>query len=216
MGRDHDPDDCRKREPRSCTERGRRRCKDCKVRNSQAKGLRLDGPLDPMDKLTSLHKHTGLYIEHRARFLQGEGNPSVGLQVLCLSNNPLIRDCVSRLEFIDGSSCDVILRARDLIHRGWRLLGHPLYGNFHVKKHPYRTLALQKQQGEGGDMDSLVLIESALSACAQDARKGVLPEDLPDSIAHDYSFLDRALMAETLKTYKLWTGEPQSCFVCSE
>lgn len=127
------------------------------------------------------------------------------LQVLCLSNNPLIKNCLSSLEFIDGSSCDVIFRARDLIHQGWQLLGHPLYGNFHIKKHPYRTLVLQ-QKG-GGVWDSVVLIEAALSACNQDQYKGVLSSDLPESIAYDYSFLDRALMSETLKTYKLWISE---------
>ena len=166
-----------------------------------------DGPLDPIDRLYPLLlRHFSLQIEHRARFLQWKGNRSVHLQVLCLSNNPLIKNCVSSLEFIDGSSCDVIFRARDLIHLGWQLLGHPLYGNFHIKKHPYRTLVLQKR--EGGVEDSTVLIETALAACNQDQYKGVLPKDLPDSIAYDYSFLDRALMSETLRTYKLWINEP--------
>lgn len=37
----------------------------------------------------------------------------------------------------------VLLAARDLIHAGWRILHHPLYGNYRPHQQPYRSVLLK-------------------------------------------------------------------------
>ena len=43
----------------------------------------------------------------------------------------------------EGSSLQVLLAARDLIHAGWRILHHPLYGNYRPYQQPYRSVLLE-------------------------------------------------------------------------
>lgn len=63
----------------------------------------------------------------------------------------------------------VITAARDLIHAEWRLLHHPMYGNYRPNQQPYRSILLEspasgaaKAQAPGIDAVSLHLIEEAL------------------------------------------------------
>ena len=51
----------------------------------------------------------------------------------------------------------VLLAARDLIHAGWRLLHHPLYGNYRPYQQPYRSALLalgRKNTGDARGMDA--------------------------------------------------------------
>ncbi|MDL2279505.1 GrdX family protein [Desulfovibrio sp. OttesenSCG-928-G11] len=45
--------------------------------------------------------------------------------------------------FSTGPALPVLLGARDKIHLGWKLLNHPLYGNFRPHQQPYRSLLLR-------------------------------------------------------------------------
>lgn len=63
----------------------------------------------------------------------------------------------------------VITAARDLIHAEWRLLHHPMYGNYRPNQQPYRSILLEspaacaaKAHTSGVDALSLHLIEEAL------------------------------------------------------
>ena len=69
--------------------------------------------------------------------------------VALLTNNPLFHaaaetdaDLRSRLVFTDAPAQSVVVLARDRIHQGWRLLNHPLYGNFRPGHQPFRSLLL--------------------------------------------------------------------------
>ena len=69
---------------------------------------------------------------------------------LCLiTNNSTLRACTignSSIDFsiqlLEGSPFDVLMGGRDLIHQGWRLLNHPLYGNFRPGQQAMRSLLL--------------------------------------------------------------------------
>ena len=103
----------------------------------------------------------------------------------------------------------VLLAARDLIHAGWRLLHHPLYGNYRPYQQPYRSALLalgRKNTGDARGMDaagdsiqrtstdpeSLHFIEEALEVFR--SSRILTPDMAPQSFLKDCAVLDFELM----------------------
>ena len=126
---------------------------------------------------------------------------------LLVTNNPSMRQKVISWDYVSGNSFDVLVRARDLIHAGWVLLTHPLYGNLRPHQHPYRSVLLERHEGTGPvetDGFSVDCIENALSVYSS----GVLePEGLPEDFLRDFSFVDFELMKESLLRYGMFLRE---------
>ena len=127
------------------------------------------------------------------------------MRSVCVTNNPLWRDGYGETEAVrvmeEAAAADVFIAARDLVHKGWRFAGHPLYGNFSPTRHPYRTLVLIAPGEAGGlDMESLALLEQALEACRGDARD-IAAGEMPARMKSDFAMLDRSLMEEIVKRY---------------
>ncbi len=141
-------------------------------------------------------------------------------QKIIISNNPRIFALNlpewERIELSSGTAREVIEAARDRIHFGWRLVHHPLYGNFRPHQQPFRTIILEKTAPEGKharmsksagggpeahtvpatDVYSLKLIEEALGI--YQSQKVLRPEDAPTRLFNDCSMLDFELMRVTL------------------
>ena len=111
--------------------------------------------------------------------------------------------------YVAAAARDVTAQARDRIHAGWRLLNHPLYGNFRPGHQPFRSLLLAPPHadaaGTGGlpvtDPESLQFIEEALGVYDACAGAWALPERVSPALRHDCALLDRELMRETLVRY---------------
>ncbi len=99
----------------------------------------------------------------------------------------------------------MLVAGRDLIHEGWRLLHHPLYGNYRPHQQPYRSLllcrnALTHSVGDERivpDTASLELIESALAVYRAD--RVLDPRAVPDALLRACSLLDGELMRMPLE-----------------
>ena len=63
----------------------------------------------------------------------------------CITNNNDLAKCVSNAQFVDGPALSVLVMARDLIHKGWKLAANPFYGNLKPNQQPYRTLVLSSE-----------------------------------------------------------------------
>ena len=120
----------------------------------------------------------------------------------CITNNIDLAKCVSNAQFIDGPALSVLIMARNLIHKGWKLAASPFYGNLKPNQQPYRTLVLSS----GGENEivkveehSLFLIESAIVAYSE-CKVIRKPCDMAEEIDMDYKYVDFALMEETLKS----------------
>lgn len=106
----------------------------------------------------------------------------------------------------EGQARSVLLAARELIHQGWVLLGHPLYGNYRPNQQPYRSLLLKFDSRSvaasdgveriNADAASLHLIEEALLVY-RDCHV-LSPDDAPAVMREDCSCLDLELMRQTL------------------
>ncbi|PKK38984.1 hypothetical protein ABB02_01798 [Clostridiaceae bacterium JG1575] len=111
---------------------------------------------------------------------------------MILTNNPLV--CRSRQAVVvSGSQKDVLLYARDLIHRGHRLLTAPLAASGRMHFSPVRSLLISDRPGDVEDRsvfsieNSLQLLETALSKHSVDTvhRK-------------DYEIIDHELLITAL------------------
>ena len=114
----------------------------------------------------------------------------------CITNNRLILDICPEAVFIEGSPEEVYLQARDLIHKGWKFVAHPQYGNFNPARHPYRTLILSEPEGVSPplDLESFALLESALEKFISESRQTTVKGQFDD----DYALLDRELIKSVM------------------
>lgn len=87
--------------------------------------------------------------------------------VYILTNNPSVSERQPGklpVEYLTTDYMGVLEEARDRIHKGAALLTHPLYGSVKPGETPYRSLLI-REGGMGVDLQSLELIESAISTC---------------------------------------------------
>lgn len=121
-----------------------------------------------------------------------------------VTNNPFLKSVSSACEFVDGTSLDVLKRTRDLIHMGWVLLTHPLYGNLRPHQHPYRSVLLEGPHDfPSTDQLSLEYIENAVAIFTSPTSRMMSPEDAPPAVREDFAFIDAELMKESLSRYGL-------------
>ncbi len=143
------------------------------------------------------------------------------MSVVLLTNNPLLASLAraQRLDFVvagpqiaravasgpaplqktlciwfDSAAKPVLIAARDCIHKGWKLLHHPLYGNYCPHQQPYRSLVLAPATPgvAGPDAPSLHLIEEAL--LVYNSNKALAPAEAPASLVEACAVLDYELM----------------------
>lgn len=80
---------------------------------------------------------------------------------MILTNNDLI-DNENRVVFIEGFTRDVLLQARDLIHKGHTLLTSPLAASGKMNYSPIRSIVLSDNP-DGNNSESILLIENAVA-----------------------------------------------------
>lgn len=111
-----------------------------------------------------------------------------------LTNNPLVDESLRgeyQVRFIDAGYLYVLLAARDEIHRGYKLLSHPLSGSVKPNENPYKSLMLAQKPIDGCDMPSLLLIEGAIETYKKfDKKYGELPQVIKD----DFMLIDQSLI----------------------
>ncbi|MGM0421044.1 MAG: GrdX family protein [Bacillota bacterium] len=122
-------------------------------------------------------------------------------ELVLVTNNPL---CLSkaRENGIETVECDgltqVIKCSRDLIHKGYKLVNHPLAGSVKPWANPYRSIMLI--EGDSLDVDSLKVMENAINKYDQfekDLTEDYL-EKISEPIRQDYSLIDYELIKEMI------------------
>ena len=128
---------------------------------------------------------------------------------ILVTNNHYFQQSIesSRIQFIRGTSLDVLLAARDAIHMGSDLLTHPLYGNLRPNRQPFRSILLQNPAQKERNFNTSAYLESVsrieeailLYRCYGSRLKA--PESLTKATRKDYAFVDCELMRESLALY---------------
>jgi hypothetical protein len=120
--------------------------------------------------------------------------------IVLLTNNPGLCGAVSAGRLVEGASLDVLIAARDAVHLGASLLTHPLCGNLRPHQQPFRSVLIEENPGALVDLESLSLIDSAVTIY-RGCERLPLPEDLDAGVRKDYAFVDFELMRESLERY---------------
>ncbi len=91
---------------------------------------------------------------------------------IAITNNDMVIDSVESvaLEFVEGDASNVLLRVRDLVHKGFVLVSHPSAGSLKPDESPYRTVLVAPGDAEV-DFRSLAILESALDATRKFRRR---------------------------------------------
>ena len=121
-----------------------------------------------------------------------------------ITNNAGLHDSAESSEYIDGSSLDVLIYVRGLVHSGSIILTHPLCGNLRPNHQPYRSVIVDVIPG-AVDLDSLSVIESAVNV--YQSAEIITPKSLDALTRADYAYIDAELMRESLGRYGLIRDE---------
>ena len=124
-----------------------------------------------------------------------------------ITNNEALCANVIQSEYIEGSSLDVLIHVRGLVHSGSKLITHPLCGNLRPNHQPYRSIIIDYVKGSV-DFDSLALIEQAISV--YESCKLILPCELDESKRADYAYVDAEIMRESISQCGLMRGEGEN------
>jgi hypothetical protein len=118
---------------------------------------------------------------------------------IILTNNPkaLERQDLPLRE-VKGGYRDVLVAVRDLVHRGHKLLTHPLAGS--VKPHimPYRSIVLEAIPGPV-DFDSLRIIEGSIEVADKFLRNGS-NRQWNNTVLADFAVVDYSLLCSALES----------------
>lgn len=114
-----------------------------------------------------------------------------------LSNNPMVYRRLKeerQVIYIECSYEEILREARNRVHKGHRLLSHPLSGSVKPRETPYKSMMLSAREG-GLDMGSLAVIESALEACKKFVDK---ERDYTDEVYEDFQLIDFSLLESAI------------------
>ncbi len=114
-----------------------------------------------------------------------------------LTNNPLVKRELSGIEdicYFELTYEGVLLKARDLIFDGYKLLSHPLSGSVKPGETPYKSILVSTSQ-ESLDMQSIKLIEKALESCKKFVDR---TDGLKDDVLSDFQIIDMTLLESAL------------------
>ena len=123
---------------------------------------------------------------------------------ILITNNPLVLDkyknqniVIEKCEKIN----EIFRKTRDLIHKGYILVSHPLAGSVKPFKNPYRSIILKENAQL--DMSSLKAYENSFEKYQQFKANKKEVDELPQEILEDYQVIDLSLIESALQSIDL-------------
>ncbi|MDD3704833.1 MAG: GrdX family protein [Clostridiaceae bacterium] len=126
------------------------------------------------------------------------GGIGLDKSIRIITNNSLVKDKYekdSNIELVDGKYIDVLKSARNMVHKGAKLITHPLMGSIKPNETPYRSIVVL--EGTSLDIESLAIIESSIAT----AEKFQIDNKVPlwnENILEDFRFVDLKLLESAL------------------
>lgn len=111
-------------------------------------------------------------------------------KVFIISNNPLVWDDYPHVIKVNGSLRQVLVKARDYVHQGYRLISHPLAGSVKPNETPFKSLVMEAEQ-KSLDFDSLRIIESAIEVTDKLPK---LNRKWEEKVFEDFRIIDSSLL----------------------
>ena len=115
---------------------------------------------------------------------------------ILITNNPLVevqyKDKM-KVEYIDTDLSGILEKVRDLIHKGHRLLTHPLMGSVKPNESPYKTVLISNDSMTT-DLQSVTIIEECIIASNK-----FIPKVIPEQYLNDLQTVDLSLIRTALE-----------------
>ena len=114
-----------------------------------------------------------------------------------VTNNPLVKEKLDKdhkVEFIDTTYRQLLVKIRDQVHIGYKLYSHPLSGSVKPNETPYKSVIVSLESGTV-DFDSVQLIENSIITC--DKFKVKYPS-MSEKMKNDFQLIDLMLMKGAL------------------
>lgn len=117
-------------------------------------------------------------------------------RVIVITNNPMSYENLKEghvVDFIEGSTMDVFVKVRDYIHKGHKLLTHPLMSSIKPNETPYRTVIITKNKNTIIDEESLKYIEEGIHATEKFTKDFGIPK-WTEKVLEDFQLIDYDLI----------------------
>jgi len=114
---------------------------------------------------------------------------------ILVTNNPQVKTLYQsalHVEFLDTDLLGVLTHIRDMIHKGHRLLTHPLSGSIKPNESPYKSVLISNTP-KTTDLQSVTIIEE----CIQTVQKFTLKQ-IPEQYLNDLQLVDLSLIRTAL------------------
>ncbi len=116
-----------------------------------------------------------------------------------VTNNPLVKErldeSVELYFFEEDTHRDLLERVRDFVHKGYRILTHPLAGSVKPWETPYRSVMITAEKEDKIDISSLEMIEQAIFALEKSKARPVV---LNEKVLVDFQLIDLSLIQSAL------------------
>lgn len=129
----------------------------------------------------------------------------INSRILVVTNNPSViaEDHVVHLG--EGGVLVVMKAVRGYLHKGHRLLTHPLAGSVKPNENPYKSIVITRQPGLL-DFESVSILEGAIKLAERMLRESP-PRQLPEQVLSDMALIDHSLLTAGLDSLSAspWT-----------
>jgi hypothetical protein len=122
---------------------------------------------------------------------------------IALTNNPSVscQDPGIYIQYLESPVLGVIQEAQRLIYEGYKLLTHPLAGNWQMNVTPYRSLLLKKSPEV--DDYSLRTINKCLLWISAIPQAGLSPDKWPTDTLEHYQLIDQDIFNHVVGKYRI-------------
>jgi len=126
-------------------------------------------------------------------------------KLLLVTNNVKALEVYGFREEIDvdylkkGRYLDVLIRVRNLVHKGWHLMSHPQASNLKPNQCPYKTVLLSLDRAVQSFAQDVEMVENSIDAYHK-FTSGMMPPNWPDKALRDFRTIDLSVVESATRS----------------
>ncbi len=112
---------------------------------------------------------------------------------IIFTNNILVKEKYDKMYDVcyhDVSFKQILIIVRDMIHKNYKLLTHPLSGSIKPNETPYKSLILEKS--DSVDYDSILIISNSIMTAEKFEKIGI--KKISEQMDADFKVIDLSLI----------------------
>lgn len=128
---------------------------------------------------------------------------------ILITNNPMVYQKITNINVIflkDSSLLEILIKVRDEIHRGAKLLTHPLTGSIKPNESPFKSILISRDENRELNLESLNIISNSIEVVEKFLKDGY-KKDMPIELMKDFQTIDLAIIESGVKNLGGRDGE---------